>query len=126
MTTDENGRLAGWKAIAAYLGKDVRTVLRWERERGVPVHRPPGARGQSVDAIPAELDRWIARPQAQASAQPQQVDAPAQPAAAPPPPIAPPRRWRAIRSAAAWAVGLFTLAGAAAVYADSRRCPELR
>lgn len=55
-------RLTGWKEIAAYLRKDVRTVLRWERERGLPVHRPPGRRGQSVYAIPEELDRWIDRP----------------------------------------------------------------
>lgn len=55
-------RLVGWKAIAEYLGKDVRTLLRWEKERGLPVHRPPGGRGQSVYALPEELDRWIAQP----------------------------------------------------------------
>lgn len=58
----ERQRLVGWKAIAAYLGKDVRTLLRWERERGLPVHRPPGRRGQSVYAFPEELDRWIQAP----------------------------------------------------------------
>jgi len=57
-----DGRLTGWKEIASYLRKDVRTVLRWERERGLPVHRPPGRRGQSVYAIPEELDRWIRSP----------------------------------------------------------------
>src|ERR1041385_1511743 len=32
-------RLDSWKAIAAYLGRGVRTVQRWEREEGLPVHR---------------------------------------------------------------------------------------
>lgn len=62
MTIDEGSRLVGWKAIAAYLGKDVRTVLRWERERGLPIHRPPGRRGQSVYALRDELDRWLLTP----------------------------------------------------------------
>src|SRR5687768_12803255 len=33
------GRLDGWKAIAAYLGRTVRTVQRWEREQRLPVCR---------------------------------------------------------------------------------------
>ena len=32
-------RLDSWKEIAAYLGRGVRTVQRWEREEGLPVHR---------------------------------------------------------------------------------------
>ena len=62
MPHEPDTRLTGWKEIAAYLRKDVRTVLRWERERGLPVHRPPGRRGQSVYAIPKELDNWIQLP----------------------------------------------------------------
>ena len=32
-------RLDSWKVIAAYLGRGVRTVQRWERDEGLPVHR---------------------------------------------------------------------------------------
>ena len=32
-------RLDSWKEIAAYLNRGVRTVRRWEREEGLPVHR---------------------------------------------------------------------------------------
>ena len=32
-------RLDSWKEIAAYLGRGLRTVQRWEREEGLPVHR---------------------------------------------------------------------------------------
>ena len=34
-----DGRLDSWKEIATYLGRGVRTVQRWEREEGLPVHR---------------------------------------------------------------------------------------
>jgi hypothetical protein len=51
------GQLTSWKEIAAYLGRDVRTVMRWEKERGLPVHRGPGRKG-IVFATPAELDAW--------------------------------------------------------------------
>ena len=36
---DAQDHLNGWKEIAAFLGKGVRTVQRWEREQGLPVHR---------------------------------------------------------------------------------------
>lgn len=52
-------RLDGWKAIADYLGRDVRTVQRWRDERGMPVHRVPGGRGGAVFAVPLELDQWL-------------------------------------------------------------------
>jgi len=52
-------RLDSWKTIAAFFGKDERTVKRWEKERGLPVHRLPGARG-SVFAYTGELERWLA------------------------------------------------------------------
>ena len=32
-------RLESWKEIAAYLGRDVTTVRRWERREGLPVYR---------------------------------------------------------------------------------------
>ena len=51
--------LSSWKEIAAYLGKGVRTVQRWEVELELPVRRPaPGAK-HVVLAFPAELDDWV-------------------------------------------------------------------
>lgn len=55
----DSGRLNSWKSIAAYFGRDERTVKRWEAERGLPVHRIPGARGSSVYAYTTELTRWL-------------------------------------------------------------------
>lgn len=55
-------RLDSWKAIAAYLGKDAGTVRRWERTRGLPVHRVPGGKGTSVYAFTAEIDAWLKSP----------------------------------------------------------------
>ena len=54
------GRLDSWKEIAAYLNRDVRTVIRWEREKALPVHRVPGGKRQAVFAFPAEIDAWLA------------------------------------------------------------------
>ena len=56
---DPTGRLDSWKAIAAYLKRDVRTVRRWERQLGLPVRRVPGGRGASVFAYGAEIDAWL-------------------------------------------------------------------
>jgi hypothetical protein len=51
--------VSGWKDIANYLGKGVRTVQRYERELGLPVRRPAGKATGSVIATKAELDAWI-------------------------------------------------------------------
>jgi len=53
--------LGSWKEIANYLGKGVRTVQRWERCSGLPVHRPSGSSKGVVLAFPAELDKWARR-----------------------------------------------------------------
>ncbi len=53
----EKERLDSWKEIAAYLGRDERTAKRWEKSRGLPVHRLPGARS-GVFAFSSEIDRW--------------------------------------------------------------------
>lgn len=58
MSDQGRQRLNSWKEISTYLGRDVRTVSRWERERGLPVHRLPGGRGSSVFAFTDEIDRW--------------------------------------------------------------------
>jgi hypothetical protein len=52
--------LSGWKEIANYLGKGVRTVQRYERWSGLPVRRPAGMpSGGAVIATKAELDGWV-------------------------------------------------------------------
>jgi Tol biopolymer transport system component len=54
-----NGRLDSWKEIADYLKRDVRTAIRWEKEKGLPVHRVPGGRRQTVFAHQHEIDAWM-------------------------------------------------------------------
>ena len=54
----EHAILTSWKEIAAYLGKGVRTVQRWESRLGLPVRRPIG-RTTNVYALGAELDEWL-------------------------------------------------------------------
>ncbi len=56
----ERTRLDSWKEIAEYLGRDVRTVVRWEKEKGLPIHTVPGLRRRSVFAYKDELDNWLA------------------------------------------------------------------
>jgi tetratricopeptide (TPR) repeat protein len=51
-------RIDSWKEIAAFFGRDERTVRRWEKERSLPVHRIPGERG-GVFAYTDELTRWL-------------------------------------------------------------------
>jgi len=49
--------LSSWKEIAAFFGKGVRTVQRWEATLGLPVHRPGQVRS-IVIADPKELRDW--------------------------------------------------------------------
>jgi hypothetical protein len=58
--TEQSQFLSGWKEIANYLGKGVRTVQRYERELGLPVRRPAGKSTGSVVATRVELDAWVA------------------------------------------------------------------
>jgi len=51
-------RLESWKEIAAYLGRDVTTVRRWEKREGLPVHRLHHNKLGSVYAYTKELDAW--------------------------------------------------------------------
>jgi len=51
--------LSSWKEIALYVGRSVRTVQRWEREIGLPVHRPNAKSEGVVVALPSELDAWV-------------------------------------------------------------------
>lgn len=51
-------RLDSWKEIAAYLGREVRTVQGWEKTEGLPVHRHQHSRQGSVYALKSELNTW--------------------------------------------------------------------
>ena len=55
----DDTRLDTWKEIADYLNKDVRTAIRWEKERGLPVHRMPGEKRSPVYAWKPEIDAWL-------------------------------------------------------------------
>lgn len=121
-----NQRLGSWKEIAVFFGCDERTLRRWEKERGLPVHRLPGGSGGRVFAYTEELSAWLAAPR-NASASVQRPDAAAQPEphaattlltsidggrATGRPVLAPPsigRRWKTARAAVAAIFGLGVL-----------------
>jgi TolB-like protein len=52
-------RLDSWKEIAAYLGRDITTVQRWEKREGMPVHRHLHEKLGSVYASKTELEAWV-------------------------------------------------------------------
>jgi tetratricopeptide (TPR) repeat protein len=52
--------LNGWKEIGGYVCRDIRTVERWEKQRGLPVRRVPGTGRATVYALISELDEWLA------------------------------------------------------------------
>jgi len=52
------GCLDGWKDIATYLHRDVRTVQRWEKFLGLPVQRVQDSKSGSVYAFRNEIDAW--------------------------------------------------------------------
>ncbi len=52
--------LSSWKEIAAYVGRGVRTVQRWELMLGFPVRRPYQHLRSAVLALPEEIDAWVA------------------------------------------------------------------
>src|SRR5579863_7023523 len=53
-------RLDSWKEISAYLKRDPRTLQRWEKKEGLPVHRHVHESQVSVYAFTSELDAWLA------------------------------------------------------------------
>ena len=50
--------LNGWKDIANYLGRGVRTVQRWEA-LGLPVRRPNSRLRSAVLSTAEEIDAWL-------------------------------------------------------------------
>src|SRR6267378_1005044 len=57
--TSPGKKLDSWGEIASYLGREVRTVQRWERTEGLPVHRHEHKKKSTVYAYARELDAWI-------------------------------------------------------------------
>jgi phage terminase Nu1 subunit (DNA packaging protein) len=51
--------LNSWKEIAEYVGRGIRTLQRWERDHGFPVHRPSGKQRSAVFAVATEIERWL-------------------------------------------------------------------
>jgi TolB-like protein/Tfp pilus assembly protein PilF len=51
-------RLETWGEIASYLGREIRTVQRWEKSLGLPVRRLGGADKSRVFAFRHEIDAW--------------------------------------------------------------------
>src|SRR6266851_1501758 len=56
-------KLVSWKEIAAHLGREVRTVQRWETTEGLPVKRHEHQKKSTVYAYPSELDDWVRKRQ---------------------------------------------------------------
>ncbi len=54
----KTSRIESWKEIAAFFGRDERTVKRWEKTRNLPIHRLPGEKG-GVFAYTLELTAWL-------------------------------------------------------------------
>jgi hypothetical protein len=51
--------LAGWKEVAAFLGRSVRTVQRWENEAALPVRRLRSKARSIPYALRSELAAWL-------------------------------------------------------------------
>jgi TolB-like protein/lipoprotein NlpI/predicted DNA-binding transcriptional regulator AlpA len=52
-------KLVSWKEIAAHLGREVRTVQRWEKSEGLPVRRHEHLKKATVYAFASEVDEWF-------------------------------------------------------------------
>jgi len=52
-------RLESWKEIAAFIGRDERTAMRWAKGHGMPVRRAPGHSKGRVYASRGEISRWL-------------------------------------------------------------------
>ncbi len=58
---EASDRLHSWKEIAAHLRHSIRTVQRWERTEGLPVHRHGHQKRDAVYAYRSEVDTWWRR-----------------------------------------------------------------
>lgn len=95
-------RLDSWKDIAAYVGREVRTVQRWEKSEGLPVHRHHHNDRSSVFAYSHEIDAWLQGREGIGTEEPKSAAAPGRR-----------KGWAALALSAAGA-SLFLLVGARA------------
>lgn len=121
----EPGRLNGWKEIALHLGKGARTVQRWEKLYGLPVHRLGREGGEIVFAFRDEIDRWVARTERERTANGDEpLGAPEAGTGAEPPDRPAPEGVEAAPTRRPWAaaaLALAVVAGALGTLALSRR-----
>jgi hypothetical protein len=61
MNSSEGRIFSSWKEIAAFLGRGVRTVQRWETTLGLPVQRPNGYGSNVVVATESDLRQWLSQ-----------------------------------------------------------------
>ena len=59
----QDKKLVSWKEIAVHLGREIRTVQRWEKTEGLPVRRHEHLKKSTVYAYASELDDWFKRRQ---------------------------------------------------------------
>ena len=110
MTSD---RLDSWKEIAAYLKRSVRTVTRWEREEGLPIHRHLHSKSGSVYAYKGELDEWWANRGEQIDRRSSEMESPRSPRGR--------RTWLAVAAA----VALLALTGVVWLTGARRSSPPV-
>jgi tetratricopeptide (TPR) repeat protein len=74
--------LQGWRGIADYFSRDIRTVQRWASEGELPVHRAgrDGGRGVPVYAFASELETWRRSAKGRTTVAADDTDPPAGPA----------------------------------------------
>src|SRR5579871_43101 len=58
--SQQDGKLMGWKEIAAHLKISARTAQEYERERGLPIRRQGDQKKSRIFAYEVELDAWMA------------------------------------------------------------------
>lgn len=73
MSSPEGRIFSSWKEIAAFLGRGVRTVQRWEKTLGLPIGRPNGYGSNIVVANENDLREWSR--QARTRSEKRQTDA---------------------------------------------------
>lgn len=71
-------RLESWGEIASYLRREIRTVQRWERNLGLPIHRLSVGKNSSVYAYPSELDKWYKEREPRLEKEDTEIDSPSQ------------------------------------------------
>lgn len=57
--SERNKELDGWKEIAFFLNRGIRTVQRWERAEGLPIHRHHHSKRGTVWAHATEIRAWV-------------------------------------------------------------------